>query len=126
MRPANLLSHADARKLLGRLGKSTPRANKYGVAPSLERVADGIKFHSKKEANYYRQLVILRKAGSVLWFGRQVIFDLPGGVTYKADFVVQWDDLVVEIVDVKGMRTRDWIKTKKMVEAIHGISIVEA
>lgn len=41
-------------------------------------------------------------------FLRQVPFHLPGGVKYLADFVVFTASGVVEVVDVKGVRTTEY------------------
>ena len=86
---------------------------------------DGIKFRSKKEANYYDQLKLEQKSGWVLFFIRQPKFDLPGGVTYSADFLVFYSDGSAEFVDVKGKRTKDYIRNKKMVECLYPIKIIE-
>lgn len=84
---------------------------------------DGIRFDSKKEAQYYSQLKLRQKAGDVVFFLRQVPFDLPGGVKYRVDFQVFLQDGTVEFVDVKGMETKDFILKKKQVEALYPIKI---
>lgn len=86
---------------------------------------DGIKFPSKKEANYYRQLQMAQKAGIVLFFLRQVPFSLPGGVTYRCDFQVFYVSGEVYFIDVKGMKTKEYIAKKKMVEALYPVTIRE-
>jgi hypothetical protein len=86
---------------------------------------DGLKFRSKKEAEYYDQLKMLQKAGEIIFFLRQPRFDLPGGVTYSADFVVYKTNGEVEFIDTKGHRTKDYIRNKKMVEALYPVKIVE-
>lgn len=86
-------------------------------------VVDGISFDSKKEADYYAQLELERRAGSVLLFVRQPSFLLEGGVVYRADFLVirtsgigsQWT--FFEVIDVKGCRTRSYLNKKKQFEA---------
>ena len=86
---------------------------------------DGIKFHSKKEGRYYQQLKILKRNGDVVFFLRQTPFHLPGGVVYRADFMVFWSDGRAEVVDVKGYRTPQYKEKKKLVEALYPIKIVE-
>lgn len=86
---------------------------------------DGLKFPSKKEAAYYDTLKELRAAGDVVFFLRQVPFDLPGGVKYFCDFCVFYLDGRVEFVDVKGRRTAQYIAKKKMVEALYPVEIIE-
>jgi len=85
---------------------------------------DGIRFDSKKEGRYYNELK-MRLKGDVLFFLRQVPFDLPGGVKYRVDFEVFYKDGTVEFIDVKGHRTKDYIMKKKMVESMYPVKIIE-
>ena len=75
--------------------KGRSRSHKYNASRT---VVDGISFASKLEAKRYEQLEMMQKLGE-LWFIRQPAFDLGGGVTYRADF------LVVQVVDY-GRETR--------------------
>ena len=84
---------------------------------------DGIKFDSKKEAQYYDELKIRVKANEVLFFLRQVPFDLPGNVRYRVDFVEFLVDGNVRFIDVKGMKTKDFIMKKKQVESLYPVTI---
>lgn len=86
---------------------------------------DGITFDSRKEARRYSELKLLQKAGEVLFFHRQPIFDLPGGTTYRADFLVFWADGHVTWEDVKGVKTPAYKKAKKQVEAVYPVEILE-
>ncbi len=73
-------------------------------------------FDSKKEADYYRQLLLLQKAGEVEEIQLQPKFTLQEGfskngkkhraITYTADFMVIYKNGRREVVDVKGMRTQ--------------------
>ena len=85
---------------------------------------DGIRFDSKKEGRYYNELK-MRLKGDVLFFLRQVPFDLPGGVKYRVDFEVFYKNGTVEFIDVKGHRTKDYIMKKKMVESMYPVKIIE-
>ena len=58
--------------------------HKYGA---VRCEADGIKFPSKLEKRYFEKLKLMVKAGELVMFLRQPLFDLPGGVTYRADFM---------------------------------------
>jgi hypothetical protein len=87
--------------------------------------ADGVKFASKREAAYYKDLQLLKKLNEVLFFLRQVPFHLPGGVKYICDFQVFWTDGRVEFIDVKGMRTPQYIQKKRQVEALYPVEIKE-
>ncbi len=86
---------------------------------------DDIKFSSKKEANRYNTLKLLRKSGEILFFLRQVPFHLPGGVKYICDFLIFWVNGEVTIEDVKGFKTESYKAKKKMVEALYPIEISE-
>ncbi len=102
------------------------RYNKYKVSAPNARTRGGILFDSKKEADYYDTLLLLKKAGDVLTFLRQVKFHLPGNTLYYCDFLVFYADGKVEFVDVKGMRTQSYKTKKRMVEELYApIKIVE-
>jgi hypothetical protein len=113
--------------------------SKYGARKT---VVDGITFDSKKEANRYRELKLLEKAGEICCLRLQVPFELipaqyeetgevytkgknkgkpkrgkciEKAVTYIADFVYYNSDATVRIVeDVKGMRTPVYIIKRKL------------
>lgn len=90
-------------------------------AKACER--DGRKFPSKAERAYYDKLCLLKKTGQVLFFLRQIPFELPGNITYRADFMVFYIDGEIEIIDVKGYLT-PMSKTKiAMVEDIYPVKI---
>lgn len=88
-----------------------------------QTLRDGIKFQSKKEAAYYDELKLGKQAGEVVFFLRQVPFDLPGGVKYRVDFQVFWVDGTIDFVEVKGYETSEWKMKRKMVESIYPIKI---
>lgn len=84
---------------------------------------DSIKFGSKAEAAYYNRLKFLREKGEVLFFLRQVPFDLPGNTKYFVDFQVFYADGTIAFVDVKGVSTPMFILKKKQVEDLYPIEI---
>jgi hypothetical protein len=86
---------------------------------------DGIKFASKKEAKRYKELLLLKKAGDILFFLRQVPFHLPGNVKYLCDFVIFWANGEVTFEDVKGIKTPMYILKKKQVESLYPLEITE-
>ena len=86
-------------------------------------VRDGIRFDSKKEAYYYDDLQLSVASGDILFFLRQVPFDLPGGVKYRVDFQIFCADYRVTFVDVKGFETAEFKMKKKMVEALFPVEI---
>jgi len=83
---------------------------------------DGKNFDSKMEGRYYEQLKLRQLAGDVIFFLRQVPFDLPG-MKYVADFQVFLSDGTVEFIDVKGMDTPMSKAKRKAVEEIYPVTI---
>lgn len=124
------------------------RRSKYG---NRKTVVDGITFDSKKEANRFRELQLLERAGKITALQRQVKYVLiptqrefsneiykkgahqghfkPGKVlekecSYIADFAYIQDGAYV-VEDTKGIRTEAYkIKRKLMLER-YGIQIKE-
>ena len=124
------------------------RRSKYG---NRKTVVDGITFDSKKEANRFRELQLLERAGKITALQRQVKYVLiptqregvneiytkgpkkghfkSGKVlekecSYIADFAYFQDDKYV-VEDTKGVRTEAYkIKRKLMLER-YGIQIRE-
>jgi len=99
-----------------------PRFTKHKFGAKRTQT-DDIKFDSKLEANYYRKLKMAVSSGELLFFLRQPLFDLGGGVTYKADFAEYWADGEVKFTDVKGVETKDFVMKKKLVESLYPITI---
>lgn len=92
-------------------------------------VIDGIKFHSRREAQRYAELKLHVKAGNLVSFERQVPFVCAVNdvkvCTYYADFVTYSKDGQRTVEDVKGFRTDIYKLKKKLVEALYGIKIME-
>lgn len=91
---------------------------------------DGYTFDSKAEHREYRGLKLRQRAGLIEDLTVHPKWDLiVNGVkvgTYSADFsfrVVPIKALVV--VDVKGVRTAVYSLKKKLMFAVHGITIIE-
>lgn len=102
--------------------QEVPKASKYH---SVVTEALGIKFHSKKEARYYLELVCRQKAGEVRYFLLQVPFRLPGNTKYIVDFMEVHADGSIRYVDTKGFRTQTFKLKRKQVEALYPIIIEE-
>lgn len=98
---------------------------------------DGQVFDSKKEANRYKELRLLEKAGAIKDLRMQVKFTLipaqrdeaTGKVierecSYKADFVYEEDGKTV-VEDVKGFRTKEYVIKRKLMLWRYGIRIRE-
>lgn len=89
-------------------------------------VCDGITFDSKAERDYYLYLLDLKQRGIVTDVQLQPSFllqekfrkngKLYREITYKADFEVRYADGHVEIIDVKGMVTKDFAIKQKLFE----------
>jgi len=86
-------------------------------------VRDGHRFPSKLEAAYCGRLDILKEAGEVLFYLRQVPFALPGGTTYRADYLVFYADGTCDVVDVKGVDTPVSKMKRNQVEALYPLKI---
>lgn len=86
----------------------------------------GITFDSKAERDYYLYLLDLKQRGIVTDIQLQPSFllqekfrkngKLYRDITYKADFEVTYADGHVEIIDVKGMVTKDFAIKQKLFE----------
>lgn len=103
------------------------KRSKYG---NTETEVDGVKFQSKKEANRYRELLLLLKTGEIGILRMQVEYELnPGGthsLRYVADFVYIITKTGEEVVeDVKGWRTKEYRKKRRLMKKVHGIVIKE-
>ena len=97
------------------------KGNKY----KAERTpVGGITFDSKREALYFIRLKAEQAAGKIHRFHRQVVFDLPGGIRYIADFLV-FDAATApgRYVDVKGVKTPTFALKRRLVRATFGIEI---
>ncbi|WP_096201912.1 DUF1064 domain-containing protein [Bacillus sp. FJAT-45350] len=103
--------------------KQLYRQNKYG---NKKVVLDGHRFDSKKEAHYYAELKLRKMAGEVTAIELQPTFELQPtykkngktirAIKYVADFRVTYSDGRVEIVDVKGKKTKEYLLKKKLFE----------
>ena len=114
-----------AQMMLNRGKQVQAPAAKPSKYRSIMEECQGIKFQSKKEARYFRELQARVFAGEVKYFLRQVPFDLIGGVKYRVDFEEVWTDGSIHYVDVKGFRTETYRIKRRMVEASYPVKIEE-
>lgn len=104
---------------------SAPRKNKFGA---VRTTLDGITFDSKREAAYYAELKLRERAGEVADVQLRKPFTLVinGQLigTYRCDFAFH-DNLTrsYRVVDVKGVETREFKRTKRLMRALHGIEV---
>lgn len=112
--------------LIGEPGSGNGRAKYKNTKTNV----DGIQFDSAKEADHYKILKMLLKAGKISFLERQVPFELnPGGthsLKYIADFTY-YDRATNKkmVVDVKGFRTREYLKKRRLMKKVHNIIITE-
>lgn len=109
-------------KQVGNVAETLVKPTKYH---NRKVEADGIKFDSKKEADYYCELKLRLKAGEIKGFCRQAEFILAPNLRYKADFIVFNNDGTSEIVDVKGFKTQVYKDKKKVFEDKFNLKIKE-
>lgn len=94
---------------------------------------NGRTYHSKREAEFARQLDLMRFAKDpkekVVRVKPQPRFPIVVNgkkiCTYVSDFEVEYADGRVEVVDVKGYKTNLYKLKKKLVEATYNITIIE-
>lgn len=81
---------------------------------------DGIGFDSGKEADFYNDLKLQLRMGTIKGFCIQPKFVLQGGfgkvnpITYTADFIVFELDGTARVIDTKGFETEAFTLRKKM------------
>jgi hypothetical protein len=84
---------------------------------------DGIRFDSRREADYYGQLKIEKKAGLIKEFERQVLFGLKVNgdniCAHRVDFLVTLKDGSLEVREVKGFETNEWNIKRKLFESLY-------
>lgn len=96
--------------------------NKYNARKT---VMCGHTFDSKREAEIYLDLLSRKQHGEIIRIGLQPSYTLLEGftdnqgnrqkaITYTADFFVAYADGRNEVIEVKGVRTRDYLLRKKM------------
>ena len=96
--------------------------NKYHARKT---VMCGHEFDSKREAEIYLDLLSRKQHGEILRIGFQPQYTLLEGfkdntgknqkpITYTADFFVTYADGRHEVIEVKGVRTRDYLLRKKL------------
>lgn len=98
------------------------KKNKYNARKT---VMCGHTFDSKREAEIYLDLLSRKQHGEIIRIGLQPSYTLLEGfkdntgknqkpITYTADFFVTYADGHSEVIEVKGVRTRDYLLRKKL------------
>lgn len=93
------------------------------------------KYASKKEANYAQHFKLMELAGKIEDLKEQVKFELipkqdflgrkERAINYIADFTYRDENYELHVVDVKGVRTREYILKRKLMLFLHYIKIEE-
>lgn len=98
------------------------KPNKYNAQKTT---VCGRTFDSKREAEVYLELLAQKQAGEIVRIGFQPSYTVLAGfrdntgkkqrpITYTADFFVTYADGHSEVIEVKGVRTRDYLLRKKL------------
>ena len=115
-----------ARKAIGNIMRlvraQNKKPNKYNARKTT---VCGYTFDSRREAEIYLDLLSRKQAGEIVRIGFQPSYTLLAGfrdntgkkqrpITYTADFFVAYADGRNEVIEVKGVRTRDYLLRKKL------------
>ena len=98
------------------------KPNKYNARKTT---VCGHTFDSRREAEIYLDLLSRKQHGEIIRIGLQPSYTLLAGfkdnqgnkqkpITYTADFFVSYADGHSEVIEVKGMKTRDYLLRKKL------------
>ena len=98
------------------------KANKYNARKTT---VCGHTFDSRREAEIYLDLLSQKQHGGIIRIGFQPSYTLLAGfkdntgknqkpITYTADFFVTYADGHSEVIEVKGVKTRDYLLRKKL------------
>jgi hypothetical protein len=105
---------------------SFPKSNKFHAKITE---ADGIRFHSKKEARIFRELQARQHMKEIKFFLMQVPFLLPGvsdngkRTRHYLDFMAIRDDGEIEYIEVKGRDLPMGKLKRRQTEELYGIKI---
>ena len=113
-----------AREAIGRVMRlvRAQNRNKYNAHKTT---VCGYTFDSRREAEIYLDLLSRKQEGEIVRIGFQPSYTLLAGfkdntgknqkpITYTADFFVTYADGHSEVIEVKGVRTRDYVLRKKL------------
>ncbi|WP_314666994.1 DUF1064 domain-containing protein [uncultured Selenomonas sp.] len=119
-------SDPTAREAIGNIMRlvraQNKKPNKYNARKTT---VCGHTFDSRREAEIYLDLLSRKQAGEIVRIGFQPSYTLLAAfkdnqgnkqraITYTADFFVSYADGRSEVIEVKGVRTRDYLLRKKL------------
>lgn len=117
------LAAAEVRHLMQ---KPVARRNKYS-AQAIE--ADGYRFASLRERDAYFDLKMRLRAGDITDLELQPRYPLVvNGIavaTYVADFRFRERDGQLKVLDAKGVKTAVYRIKRKLMQAVHGVTVEE-
>lgn len=107
--------------------KPQKKKSKYS---NTKTEVDGIVFDSVKEANRYKELRLLLKVGEIGLLKCQVEYELNPGGTYSLRYISDFEYIITAtgeniVEDVKGFRTKEYLKKRRLMKKVHGIVIRE-
>ena len=95
---------------------------RYNKFKAEKQTYNGRSYHSKKEADYAVQLDWLKKAGEIKEVTPQYKIDIRVNgkhiTNYYIDFRVLYSDGRIELIEVKGFETPEWILKWRLTEAL--------
>lgn len=120
---------AELEALKNRAGAAYPPFPSQNKFHAKVAEAEGIKFHSKKEARQFRELQARQHNGEIKFFLMQVPFLLPGiadngkRTRHYLDFMAIRNDGQIEYIEVKGRDLALGKLKRRMVEELYNIKI---
>lgn len=113
------------KQAIEQIGSQKPKRSKYSNVRTEYESDQGFvrTYDSKGEADHAAKLDYGIRAALIKWWLPQVTIPLPGGVKYRADFMVAWADGRITFQDFKGADTQDSINKRKQVLQFFGIDV---
>ena len=111
----------------GCLKREPPKKSKYG---NQKTEVNGIVFDSKREAKRYVELLIHLKTGVICILECQVSYELNEGGTHSLKYIADFRYLLCAtgetvVEDAKGAKTKVYLKKRRLMKKIYGITIKE-
>lgn len=106
-------------------GKKEKKRSKYN---NVKVELDGHVFDSIKECNVYIQLRMLLRANEITDLRLQVPYELNEGGSHSLKYIADFEYIengIKKTVDAKGFKTVSYKKKKRLMQKVHGISIIE-
>lgn len=107
--------------------KASKKKSKYN---NNKTEVDGIVFDSEREANRYKELRGLLKIGVIGMLRLQVSYELNEGGSHSVKYIADFEYIISNTgekvtEDSKGFKTREYLRKKRLMKKIYGITIKE-